>query len=292
VDVAIVSGTVAVLVAAITFLQNRQASRRLEQERRDEEARLEQRRRDEEARLKLDAAMRAGGLFSPVDGRPADPAVVASGLLALTKLGHADLAVALLTDLWSSSDEPKRVEHETAVLVIDEALRTDNPKAQLVAAELLCRNATCLDATHSLHWPSVIDGRWDKRFGPKTKLLLLDALIRMTLASHVSEDALRSVAVRLYGVWRAEFDDERIRGCVGRLIHAVYDDLERLGHKDFLAGNEKVLLSDLDRAQRTATNNPDGFMDRMVGDRCKCLRDWSSNCQLTDGKDACLVAAS
>lgn len=276
---AIVSGTVAVLVAVIGFLTNRQASRRLRQER-----------REEEARLKLDAAMRAGALFSSADGQPADPAAIASGLLALTKLGHADLAVALLTDLWSGAD--RRVGPETAVLVIDEALRTDNPKAQLVAAELLCRNAKRLDPTHSLHWPSVIDGRWDTRFGPKTKLLLLDGLIRMTLESPVTEDALRAVAVRLYGVWLAEFGDERIRGCVGRLIRAVYDDLERLGHQDFLAGNERVLLSDLDRAARTATHNSDGFMDRMVGDRCACLREWSSVCQLADGKDVCLVAAT
>jgi hypothetical protein len=273
---------VAILVAVIGFLTNRQASRRLQQER-----------REEEARLKLDAAMRAGGLFSSDDGHPADPAAIASGLLALTKLGHADLAVALLTDLWSCGDgRGKRVEHETAVLVIDEALRTDNPKAQLVAAELLCRNATDLCPNNSLHWPSVIDGRWNKEFGPKTKLLLLDALIQMTLASAVSEDALRSVAVRLYGVWRSEAGDERIRGCVGRLISAVYDDLERLGHKDFLAGNEKVLLSDLDEARGTATNNPDGFMDRMVGDRCECLRAWSATCEMADVKDICLVAAA
>lgn len=277
-DVAIVSGTVTALVAMIGFLTNRQASRRLQQER-----------RDEEARLKLDAAMRAGALFSAADGHPAEPAAIASGLLALTKLGHADLAVALLTDLWSGRE---RVEDETAVLVIDEALRTDLPKAQLVAAELLCRNARRLNPSQSLHWPSAIDGRWNPRFGPKTKLLLLDALIQMTLASPVSEDTLRAVAVRLYGVWRAERDDARVRGCVGRLISAVYDDLERLGHQDFLAGNEKVLLSDLDEARRTATNNPDGFMDRMIGDCCKCLREWSSTCQLTNAKDTCLAAAT
>jgi hypothetical protein len=282
VDVAIVSGTVAVLVAVIGLLTNRQANRRLQQER-----------RDEEARLKLDAAMRAGALFSSADGHPADPAAVASGLLALTKLDHADLAVALLTDLWlGSAGSGQRVEHETAVLVIDEALRTDIPKAQLVAAELLNRNAKRLSPCQSLHWPSVIDGRWNKRFGPKTKLLLLDALVKMALASPVSEDALRSVAVRLYGVWKAEVGDDRIRGCVGRLISAVYDDLERLGHKDFLAGNEKVLLSDLKTAAESATNNPDGFLDRMVGDRCTCLRKWSAACQLTEAKDICLAAAS
>jgi hypothetical protein len=72
----------------------------------------------------------------------------------------------------------------------------------------------------------------------------------------------------------------------------VYDDLERLGHKDFLAGNEKVLLSDLKTAADSATNNPDGFLDRMVGDRCVGLRKWSASCQLTEVEDICLAAAS
>ncbi|MGH3796415.1 MAG: hypothetical protein ACRDSP_16165 [Pseudonocardiaceae bacterium] len=73
--------------------------------------------------------MRAGALFSSADQRAADPAAIASGLLALTRLDHADLAVALLVDLWSDGDENaankgKKVADETAVLVIDAALKS------------------------------------------------------------------------------------------------------------------------------------------------------------------------
>jgi hypothetical protein len=277
-------------VSLIGVLATWQANRRTRQEH-----------RDEQARLKLDAAMRAGALFSSEQG--ADPASIASGLLALTRLDHADLAVALLVDLWSGGGskiitkdgEPcrlgARVANETAVLVIDAALRsTAKPNAQLMAAELLCRNAHRLNPCQSLHWPSVIDGEWDHRFGPKTKLLLLDALILMTLDAPKSEDALRSVAVRLYGVWKND-PDQRVRGCVGRIIGAVVPSLKKLGYSDFMQGNQKVMLADLEIAASSATHNPDGFLDRMVDDRRERLCKWAGSCQPSAPEDARLAAA-
>jgi hypothetical protein len=86
---------------------------------------------------------------------------MAAGLLALTRLDHADLAVALLVDLWSEREgpeDPDRVSTETAILVIDAALRSTSANAQLVAAELLCRNAKWLQPGQSLHWPSSLEG--------------------------------------------------------------------------------------------------------------------------------------
>ncbi|MGH3947890.1 MAG: hypothetical protein ACRDSE_02025 [Pseudonocardiaceae bacterium] len=258
--------------------------------------RMRQEHRDEQARLKLDAAMRAGALFSSDEQRPADPASIASGLLALTRLDHADLAVALLVDLWSEGEEKvpseEKVATETAVLVIDAALRSKtNPNAQLVAAELLCRNAHRLNACQSLHWPSVIDGEWDPAFGPKTKLLLLDALILMTLAREVNEAALRSIAVRLYGVWKGD-GDKRVRGCVGRIISAVVPALEQLGYSDFMQGNKKVMLTDLEAAASSGTHNPDGFLDRIVEDRHRRLVEWSTPCHRDSLQNRRLAAAT
>ena len=172
----------------------------------------------------VDAAMRAGALFSAKGSEPVDSASIASGLLALTKLDHAELAAALLVDFWSDGQE--KVSTETAVLVIDAALRSKGqPNAQLVAAEILCRNARRLNSCQSLNWPSVIDGSWDCKFGPKTKFLLVEALINMTLSEPVTENALRSAAVRLYGIWRND-PDKRLQGCIGRLISALMPRLE------------------------------------------------------------------
>ncbi|WP_372665677.1 hypothetical protein [Amycolatopsis kentuckyensis] len=260
----------------ISRVTNRQAERRLRQDH-----------ADEVSRLKLDAAMRAGELFSTKENAPADPAAIASGLLALTKLDNAELAVALLVNLWSGGPEP-RVAHETAVLVVDAALKSTG-NAQLVAAELLCRNAHRLNPCQSLHWPSSIDGGWNPGFGPKTKLLLIDALIRLTLAHESCEDALRSVAVRLYGVWRGD-ETPRVRGCVGRLIGAVVPALRRLGYTDFMQGSQTVHLSELEAAAASGTKNPDGYLDRLVDESCKKLHAWARVCEHPDSS-GCLANA-
>jgi hypothetical protein len=224
--------------------------------------------------------MRAGALFASSEGSSVDPAAAASGLLALTRLGQAELAVALLVDLWSEGKN--QVSNETAILVIDAALRsTDQPNAQLVAAELLCRNARSLDACQSLHWPSLIDGGWDPRLGPKTKLLLFEALLDMTLSTKPNENALRSVAVRLYGISTGD-NDLRVKGCVGTLIKAIVPQIQRLGYSDFIQGNSKVTLADLEAAASSATDNPDEFLHRIVAQRAQQLSDWSIRCDCVD----------
>ncbi|GAA2615121.1 hypothetical protein [Paractinoplanes durhamensis] len=190
---------VTALVALIAHTLTRQSNRRLAVEQ-----------KQSFGQLKLEAAMRAGQLVSSKDGLGVDRAAAASSLLALTRLDQAGLAVAMLVDLWDGGKD--KVSTETAILVIDGALRSDQRNAQLMAAELLCRNARSLDACQSLHWPSVIDGGWDPRFGDKTKLLLFEALLDMTLTKAPNENALRSVAVRLYGVWAAEAAERRRSG--------------------------------------------------------------------------------
>jgi hypothetical protein len=277
-EAAMISAAATVSVAVISYVLNQQANRR---SRREHQA--------QEDRLKLDAAMRAGELFRGADPHPA---AIASGLLALTRLDRADLAVALLVDLWTNpadGTEPP-VADETAVLVIDAALRSGSPSAQLIAAELLCRNAPRLNPCQSLHWPSVVDGSWDERFGPKTKLLLIDALILMTLARPVAEGSLRSIAVRLHGVWSGD-SDPRVRGCVGRLIGALVPVLRKLGYADFMQGNQQVMLSQLEAAAASGTNNPDGFLDRMVDNRCKQLGAWAAPCARAATEHTRLVEA-
>lgn len=175
--------------------------------------------------------MQAGTLLASPD----QPASAASGLLALTELGQADLAVALLVDLWSV--ERHQVSTETAILVIDAALRSKTkPKAQLVGAELLCRNAMRLNSGQSLHWPSVIDGGWDPQFAPKTKFLLLEALL-MSTTRPMDRNSLRSVAVRLYGIWSID-PDPNVKGCVGTVLCELIGALESLRYTDFMQGRD------------------------------------------------------
>ena len=236
--------------------------------------------RSADRRLRLDAAMRAGGSFSSHRPEAVSPASAASSLLALTKLDNADLAVALLVDFWSPGVE-QMISTETAILVVDAALRCGRQSAQLVAAELLCRNSPRLNSCESLHWPSYIDGCWSPAFGPKTKLLLVDALVLMTLAKPANEGALRSVAVRLYGIYNGDPDGD-VKGCIGTLIEALIPALRDLGYKDFMQGNVRVMLSDLEKAAKSARPNDDDYLARMVKKRGEELGDWAKSSRKGD----------
>lgn len=289
-NIAYVSILVTAVVTIIGYVSSRQAAQRLSDERERDEKHLRKEKEAENRRLQLDAAMRAGALFAPTADKHPTPAAAASGLLALSGLGQADLAVVLLVDLWSGEQE--MVSTETAILVIDSALRSaDDPRAQLIAAELLCRNAARLDTCQSLHWPSAVDGCWNAAFGPKTKLLIVDALTRMALTSPHNQNALRSVAVRLYGIWSGDAD-LRVKGCVGTLIKALFPSLRKLGYTDFLQGNQKVMLRDLESASESATANPDGFLDQLVISRSEELEAWAAECGTTDYHPGALATAA
>jgi hypothetical protein len=242
--------------------------------------------------LRLDAAMKAGQLLSPVGTDHAQPAAMASGLLALTRLEQADLAVTLLVDLWSgsgrSSDNDK-VSTETAILVIDAALRSASPNAQLVAAELLCRNGEHLQPGRSLDWPSSLEGCWIPTLSHRAKLLIVEALVRSTLASDSSETSLRSAAVRLYGIWRDD-KDERVRGCIGKLISALIPRIEDLHYTDFMQGNQVVMLDQLKTAAASAHTNPDGYLDQLSTQFADKLADWASKASGLYTGPGCLAA--
>lgn len=149
------------------------------------------------------------------------------------------------------------------------------PNAQLI--ELLCRNATRLDPCQSLHWPAAIDGSWMPYLAKRAKLLIMEALILMTTNRTAVESALRSLVVRLYGVWFADPSD-RVRGCVGTLIKPLLPVLESLGYRKFLQGRQSVSLGQLEIPARTATANPDGFLNRLVGEKSSALRQWATEC--------------
>lgn len=263
-------------VSMIGLVLKKLADARLERERELAEARLEREHQDESNRLRLDAAMRAGQLLASDATHPPAPAVVASGLLVLTRLDQVGLAVTLLVDLWT--EENPRISSEAAILVIDAALRSTTPTTQLVAAEILCRNATRLDPCQSLHWPSSLEGRWNPDFSGRTKLLIIEALADMMLTAPANEAALRAVAVRLYAVWDAEIGDDRVRGCVGKLLKALLPQLELLGYCNFMHGNREVRLEQLIAAGSSAHANPDGFLDQLSTRLAKQLSTWSLTC--------------
>ena len=283
-------------VTVVGYLFKRQADHRLVQEQ-----------SKSEKELRLDAAMKAAALFEPTGSDAHDSAKAAAGLLALTNLGFADLAIALLVDLWSPYHSPAgetlpvtepvttpfHVSKETAVQVIDAALQTGEPEAQLMAAELLCRKAPMLCITESLDWPSSVNSAWIESLPDTAKLLIVDALVQMALVSPHTENALRELAIRLYGISTGD-QDKRVKGCIGTLICSILPAVEAMGYEDFLMGPGQghIRLEQIQHAASLHSDNPDGYLEKIVMDRCKKLQAWSAQCTELSLSTGALAPAS
>jgi hypothetical protein len=270
--------------------EREQGQEQLAQEREGSLKRLAQEREQESDRLRLDAAMRAADLFSPSSDAIDNAARSASGLLALTRLGFAELAVALLVDLWhpglasalageTDASVSCGVSTETAIQVINAALETCEADAQLMAAELLCNNAFALDINNSLHWPSSVNSTWIPSLPVTAKLLVVDALVHMALASPETSNSLRELAVRLYGISVGD-PEERVKGCVGALMTAIMPAVRKLGYKDFMKGPGVgfVTIDEMEKVARKASRHPDGYFESIVEDRSEKLAIWSEAC--------------
>jgi hypothetical protein len=292
------------LVAAVTSLIGLAV-------RRESERRLELEHRDKEERLKLEAAMHAGELLNAHGDSQADPAAVASGLLALTRLGRADLAVALLVDLWdtkveadpvspdTSTERPAKrgpvsgaaaVSNETAILVVDGALESTR-NAQLVAAELLCRMSKGLDICQSLHWPAVIDSKWNPHFGVRTKVLLVEALVQMATARRVDQNALQSLTVRLYAISVGD-PDVHVKGCLGLLLNALVPALRRTHVRSLMQSGTEVTIECIEKAASWQHQNPDLVFYRIAQELAEGLSNWTTQCDHIDFRPGAMAAAA
>ena len=302
--VALLAVLVPASVTLVGYWLKRQSEKRLDQEAEQAEARRSLETSQENGRLKLDAAMRAAGLFGPSGDAVSSAARSAAGLLALTQVGFTDLAVALLVDLWrpqgpqvtsaeSKAPDSVEVSDETAVQVINAALDTCKPDAQLIAAELLCRNADRLNICDSLHWPSSVNSAWIPQLPVTAKLLIVDALVHMALVSEPTQNSLRELAVRLYGISDGD-PEERVKGCIGTLMTAILPALRKLGYTDFMKGpgHGLVTLAQMEEAAAKASPHPDGYFEMIVKDRSGRLENWSRECVAVSYAPMSLATAS
>jgi hypothetical protein len=297
-EMAVILALIAILVPAsvtlVGFWFKQLSEKRLALERQQTERRLNQEQKEQDDRLRLDAAMRAADLFGPssheMAGVTSSAARSASGLLALTQLKHADLAVALLVDLWSPETEPAPhpeadarasidVSTETAIQVIDAALESGESEPQVMAAALLCRKSPTLDICDPLHWPSSVNGAWIPQLPVVAKLLTVDALIHMALASTHTKNALRELAVRLYSISVAD-PEPRVKGCIGTLMKAIMPAVGKLGYTDFMqaSGHNLINLKQMEAVAAEASHHQDGYFEKLVQDRREKLEQWSQQC--------------
>jgi hypothetical protein len=302
--------------------QQEEAQAQRAQEREQSNKRLDQERRQSEARMRLDAAIHAADLFNPSSDLTSSAARAGAGLLELTQLGQADLAVALLADLWGTQASPSLndtpngasgrptpatqgspqaeispqvsigVSAETAIQVVNAALRTKDPNAQVIAAELLCRNARSLDISKAIHWPSEVNGKWNSELPVAAKLLIVDALVHMALANKKA-NAIRELAIRLYSIWEKD-PQPRVKGCIATLIHAIIPDVERLGFREFMPdfGQRLIGLDKMKCAEENRSEHPDGYFEQIVADRSEKLRQWAAGLTILSTSPGTLAPAS
>lgn len=268
--------------------------------------------------------MNASQLLAPTKDAGGDQASVGAALLALCDLGQLELAVTLVGDTWRSAamvaadgthpaaereaaevrSAPfphSRISNATAVLVIDKALSSaTGNRAQVMAAEVLCRNSRSLCSISEVDWPSCIDGTWRPALPDIAKLYLMDALMRMTVNDMSSRLAIAGVAVRLYGIYEAErrasrrsWKRNRFRWCASRMLHAVMPALRDCGWAQVMGSRRNpVSMAALEDAACYATDwwpRADPLSD-LERDRYKWLEDWSR--RATDAVDSRSTFAS
>lgn len=144
---------------------------------------------------------------------------------------------------------------------------------------MLCRNASKLDICNSLHWPSAVNSAWIPELPVTAKLLIVDALVHMALASDQTRNALRELAVRLYGISHGD-PEPRVKGCIGNLMKAIMPAVRALGYTDFMKGpgHGYVTLEQMEQVADKASRHPDGYFETIVEDRCEKLAKWSQHC--------------
>lgn len=139
------------------------------------ERRLQAEGRQTEARLTLDTAIRAVDLLSSSDGAKSPSTQQAGALFALTQLNQTGLALALLAEVWPRED----VSPEAALWVIDQALRSDDPIAQLEASNLYLENAARLRISNEAGFqiPACAVNEWPLRLPYFVRLNMIAAYI-------------------------------------------------------------------------------------------------------------------
>ncbi len=101
-----------------------------------------------EKRNRIEASIRAVDLLSE-NNKDSTPSQIGGSLLALVSLGEFDLAVTLLSELWSTGLTSTNI----AEVVLREALKSGSTITQISASTILEQNAIQIDLGNSHIWP-------------------------------------------------------------------------------------------------------------------------------------------
>lgn len=139
--------------------------------------------REAEDRFRTDTALKAVDLMATEDGKELESNMQReASLIALATLGHHDLALNLVGQLWPSN----LVSTRCAMTAIDSALRSSQERVQRHAAEVLGEYIPGLvteDGAYS--FPDIVYLKWDESLPASAKYDILDTLLQCMLSKPV-----------------------------------------------------------------------------------------------------------
>lgn len=140
---------------------------------------------NEQARLELDTIVNALGLLSTANGAEVSSTQRTGALVVLAELSRMRFALSLMRTLWIDN----KITTNSAIMILDLALRADDPLSKAEAAELLLLNRTRLLHKHDsgYDWPPCIDGKWNLQADVHVRETLLLALMQLVV-ERKSED--------------------------------------------------------------------------------------------------------
>jgi hypothetical protein len=156
------------------------------------------------SRLKQEAAMRAIGLLSSSSGSDVPIAQRAGVLFTLAHLDLVDLAITLLRPMV----ENNQVDMNSAVLLINKALESDNELCQSEASEMLCTwPKRFLLPDGGNHWPDCVSLAWKPELSVFVRDNVALGLLHLLAARPPSEwnrGSFNAIVCTLYEIWRTD----------------------------------------------------------------------------------------
>jgi len=116
---------------------------------------------------RIDIVIRAVDLLGE-NNQDAAEAEIGGSLLALSKLGEYDLALALLSQLWKEN----LVSIPIGEIVIADALQSDSERSQRTAAAVLAQNVDKIQEEMTSYWP-FYDNKWPADLPAAVRLSLI-----------------------------------------------------------------------------------------------------------------------
>ena len=183
-----------------------------------------------EDRLKQEAAMKAVGLLSSSSGGDVPGVQRAGVLFTLAHLGLLDLAITLLRPMV----ENNQIDMNSAVLLINQALESDNESCQFEASDMLKIWSTrFLMPDGRAIWPECVNLSWK----PELSIFVRDntarGLLQLLAARPCNEwqsGDFNSIVCTLYEIWRTDSNDDiksAVAFCLSKILTA-YRKGERL----------------------------------------------------------------